>query len=167
MGDRPQEFVRRGEEGVIPNAVLVELLQAVLERGAPFWFEAPGFSMSPFIQDGDTITVAPLAGAPPRPGDVVAFLRPDSGKLVVHRVVGKRGDAFLIRGDNGGEVDDLAPAAGILGRVTGVRRDGRPVRLGLGPERRLVAFLSRRGLLQPLLRRVWPLLRPIARRLSS
>jgi hypothetical protein len=31
-----------------------------------------------------------------------------------------------------------------------VTRDGRDVRLGLGPERRLIALLSRAGWLQPL-----------------
>jgi hypothetical protein len=167
MSDQSQEFVQRSEEATIPNAALVDLLRAVLERGEPFWFEAPGFSMSPFIRDGDTITVAPLAGAPPGRGDVVAFLRPGSGKLVVHRVVGRRGGLFLVRGDNGGDEIDLAPAADILGRVTGVQRGGLPVRLGLGPERRLIAALSRRGLLQPVLRLLWPPLRPIVRRVRS
>jgi SOS-response transcriptional repressor LexA len=165
---KPQEFVQRIEDSTLPEAVLVELLRAVLERGQPFWFEAPGFSMSPFIQDGDVITVAPLSGASPGHGDVVAFLRPDSGKLVVHRVVGKREDTFLIRGDNADKADDLAPAASILGRVTEVkRRDGKRVRLGLGPERYLIALLSRWGLFRPLLLWIWPLVRPIVRRLWS
>jgi hypothetical protein len=167
MPDQPQSFVRRSENGAIPNAVLAELLRAVLERGRPFGFEAPGFSMSPFIQNCDTITLSPLAGASPRPGDVVVFLRPGSGKLVVHRVVSRQGNLFLIQGDNGGEEGDLVAASSILGRVAGVKRDGAPVRLGLGPERRIIAALSRRGLLQPALRRVWPLLRPIVRRLRS
>jgi SOS-response transcriptional repressor LexA len=161
-----QEFVRRIEDSTLSMPALVELLRAVLERGEPFRFEAPGFSMSPFIQDGDLITVAPLSGASPGRGDVVAFLRPGSGKLIVHRVVGKRGNAFLIRGDNAEESDDLVPAENVLGRVTKVERNGRRVRLGLGPERYLIAFLTRRGLLRPLLLWVWPLVRPIVRRLA-
>ena len=167
MPVKSQEFVRRIEVSTISGPVLVALLRAVLERGQPFRFEAPGFSMSPFIRDGDAITVAPLAGASPRPGDVVAFLRPDSGKLVVHRVVGKRGDAFLIiRGDNAEEGDGLVPRANVLGRVTRVERDGKRVYLGLGPERHLIAFLTRWGLLRPLLLSVWRLVRPIVRRLA-
>lgn len=167
MRDQPQEFVQHIEESAIPNAVLVELLRAVLERGQPFRFEAPGFSMSPCIRDGDAITVTPLSGASPGRGDVVAFLRPDSGKLIVHWVVGKRGDAFLIQGDNAQEGDGLVPRANVLGRVTEVKRDGKPVRLGLGPERRLIALLSRWGLFRPLLLWGWPLVRPIVRRLWS
>lgn len=162
-------YVRRAEENTLPGPVLVALLRAALERGASFHFEAPGPSMSPFIQDGDAIMVSPLAGASPGCGDVVAFLRPDSGKLVVHRVVGQQGDAFLVRGDSTAvsiAAYELVPAASILGRVTKVERNGRPVRLGLGPERRLIAVLSRWGLLQSLLRLLRPLLRLIVRRLG-
>ena len=158
---KSQEFVRRVEDSTLSMPVLVELLRAVLDRGEPFRFEAPGFSMSPFIQDSDAITVSPLSGAAPRLGDVVAFLRPDSGKLIVHRVVGKRGDAFLVRGDNAEEGDGLVPRANILGRVTRVERDGTRVYLGLGPERYLIAFLTRWGLLRLLLLSMWPLVRPI------
>jgi len=166
MSNQSQEFVPRIEDRSLSMPALVELLRAVLDRGAQFRFEAPGFSMSPFIQDGDTITVAPLAGASPRRGDMVAFLRPDSGKVVVHRVVGKQDGAFLIQGDNAEETDGPVLAASILGRVTEVKRDGSPIRLGLGPERYIIAGLSRWGLLRPLLLWGWPLVRPIVRRLS-
>jgi len=166
MRDESQEFVRHIEDSVIPNAVLVALLRAVLERSQPFRFEAPGFSMSPFIQDGDAITVSPLSVAAPRLGDVVAFIRPESGKLVVHRVVGKQDGAFLIQGDNAEETDGPVPAANVLGRVTRVERNGKKVYLGLGPERYLIALLSRWGLFRPLLLWGWPLVRPIVRRLA-
>jgi len=118
------------------------------------------------VRDGDAITVAPLSGAAPRLGDVVAFIRPESGKLVVHRVVGKQDGAFLIQGDNAEEMDGLVPAANVLGRVTRVERDGKKVYLGLGPERYLIALLSRWGLFRPLLLWGWPLVRPIVRRLA-
>jgi hypothetical protein len=157
---KPALFVRRIEEGTLSEPALVELLRAVLARGVPFRFQAPGFSMWPFIKDGDAITVAPLSGGLPGQGSVVTFLRPDTGKLVVHRVVGRRDDIFLIRGDNAEEVD-LIPAANILGRVTKVERDGKRVYLGLGPERHLIASLTRRGLFLPLALPVWRLVRPI------
>lgn len=161
---KSQEFVRRVEDSTLSMPVLVELLRAVLDRGAPFRFEAPGFSMSPFVRDGDAITVSPLSDAAPRLGDVVAFIRPETGKLVVHRVVGKRDGAFLIQGDNAEEADGPVPAANVLGRVTRVERDGKKVYLGQGPERYLIAFLTRWGLLRPLLLSVWPLVRPIVKR---
>ncbi len=71
---------------------------------------------------------------------------------------------YLIRGDNAPEGDGLVPLQDILGLVTRVERNGRRVLLGRGPERRLLAFLVRRDLLQPLLFRVRQVLRPLRRR---
>jgi hypothetical protein len=157
---KPELFVRRIEDGTISGPALRELLQAVLDRGVPFRFRATGFSMTPFVRDGDVITVAPLAGRSIGPGDVVGFVRPDTGKLVVHRVVGQKGDAFLIRGDYTGETDGPIEVANILGCVTRVEREGKTVDLGLGPERRLIAVLTRWGFFYHMLPRLWPILRP-------
>ncbi len=85
----------------LSGAVLVELVQAVLDNGSLFRFRACGRSMIPFIRDGDTLTIAPLANRPPRLGEVVAFSCPteEAVKLVVHRVVGCRRSGFVVRGD--------------------------------------------------------------------
>jgi len=160
-------FVREIEGSTLSSPALVALLRAVLDQGIPFRFRATGFSMLPFVRDGDVITLAPLAGTSPSLGDVVAFLHPDSGKLAVHRVVGKQGDSVLVRGDNTEKPDGLVPTADLLGRVTRVERDGRRVYLGLGPERCLIAFLTRRGLFLSLALPVWRLLRPIVPRRSG
>ena len=110
------------------------------------------------------ITVYPLSGTLPRYGDVVAFVRPGTSTLIVHRVVGKSDDSFLIRGDNTGYFDGLIPTANILGYVTKVERNDREAYLGLGPERFLISFLTRRGLLLPLLSPIRRLIRPIIKR---
>lgn len=165
-GRKPELFVRKGGELSLSGPALAELLRAVLDKGMPFRFRAKGFSMSPFVKDGDVITVSPLSGASPRLGDVVPCIGPETGKLFVHRVVGKRGDFCIIRGDNTPEADGLVSKANVLGRVTRVERDGKRVFLGLGPERLLIALLTRRGLLLPLLRPMWRLVRPVVRRSS-
>jgi hypothetical protein len=126
-------------------------MRAVLARGVPFRFRARGWSMAPFIRDGDVITVSPLRHTLPGVGEVVAFSHPRNGSLVVHRVVARRGTASLIQGDAATDgTDGLIPAESLLGRVTRVQRNGRDVRLGLGPERRAIAWLSRSALLIPL-----------------
>jgi len=64
----------------------------------------------------------------------------------VHRVVAKKGDAFFIQGDSDHNfTDGLVSTENLVGSVTHLWREGRKVRLGLGPERLLIAFLSRRG----------------------
>jgi hypothetical protein len=107
--------------------------------------------MAPFIHDGDVITVSPLPEGRPGVGEVVAFTRPEAGNLVVHRVVARLGTASLIQGDSvDGCTDGIIPPENVLGRVTRVERSGRAVWLGLGPERYVIAWLSRAGLLIPL-----------------
>jgi len=140
-------------------------MREVLARGMPFRFRAKGWSMIPFILDGDVISVSPLPRGVPGIGDVVAFMRPETEMLVVHRVIARRGGACLIQSDNSyGESDGLVPRESILGRVMRVERGGRVIRLGLGPERLMIAYLSRLGLLLPLWQRLSPLLRPFFRR---
>jgi hypothetical protein len=41
---------------------LVELARAVLAKGKSFRFHAPGLSMTPFIRDGDFVTIGPDFG---------------------------------------------------------------------------------------------------------
>lgn len=136
----------------------------MLDKGVPFRFKAKGLSMHPFIRHGDVITITPLFDNLPRYGDVVAFVPPEISTLIVHRVVGKRDGDFLIKGDNIARSDGLIPMASILGSVTKVERDGKEVYIGLGPERLLIAFLTRRGILSPLLLPVCRLARLITRR---
>jgi len=148
----------------MPNAAFAELMRAVLAKGAPFRFEAGGFSMSPFIRHGDIITVAPSPSRFRR-GDVVAFMSPETGKLTVHRVVRispRRG--CLIKGDNTPAPDGRVEKSAIIGRVIRVEHCGKRLRLGLGPERALLAFLSRIGLLPPLVWFLWHISRPFFRR---
>jgi hypothetical protein len=146
-------------ENVLELAVsgedLHQLMKAVLARGGVFHFRARGWSMTPFIRNGDTITVAPVSMEAPAVGKVVACLQPATGQLVVHRIIARQGAAYLVQGDNAaGQPDDLVAPQDILGCVTRVERDGRRVYLGLGPERRLVAYLSRSKRLGGLLRRL-------------
>jgi hypothetical protein len=115
--------------------------------------------MSPFLKNGDVVTVSPCS-VPPSIGHVVAFLHPRRGSLTIHRVIGRKKDSYLIRGDNTLEPDGYIQKKGILGIVTQVERDGKRVLLGQGPERTLIALLNREGLLFPFLLPVWKSVRP-------
>ena len=145
----------------LPSPTVQELLRAVLDRGIPCRFRALGFSMHPFIRDGDVVTVSPKPGGEIRLGDVVAFCHPGTGKLMVHRVLARQPGGYLLRGDNAPAADGLIPPEKVLGPVTRVERKGRKVRLGRGPERRLLAWLARRDLLRPLIFRAWQVLHPL------
>jgi len=142
---------RRADVVSLSGSALLELLQAVLDKEVPFRFRAKGLSMSPFIKDGDVVTVFPMSHASPRPGDVLAHLDPRTKKLVVHRVVGEEQDFFHLKGDNNIEAGDRIFKKDILGCVNKVERNGQRVYLGLGPERSVISFLSRKKILPTLL----------------
>jgi hypothetical protein len=140
-------------------------MQDVLAHGKPFRFRAKGVSMSPFIKDGDVLTVSPLPAGAPRVGAVVAFLRAGQ-RVVVHRVVGVTPGGYLMRGDGVPSEDELLPPHCVLGAITHVERSGRPVRLGTPLERQMIAVLSRSGVLNRFIRPLWVRFKALTRRLE-
>ena len=157
-------FSRKGGELSLSGAAVGQLLHAVLDKGVAFRFRVKGLSMHPFMRDEDVVTVFPLSHGCPSFGDVVAFVQPETGKLALHRVIGKRGTYCLIKGDNIGEPDGFLPKEAIMGWVTLVEREGKRVALCCGPEKSVIAFLSRTGLLTHLFFPLWRFFRPLVRR---
>jgi signal peptidase I len=151
---KPALFTKEREELSLSSQHLEKLMRGVLSKGARFRFRSKGFSMSPFIKDGDVLTIAPVQGSSPGFGDVVVFTHPHTKKLIIHRVIGRKADSYLTKGDNAPEGDGLISRAAILGRVTKVERNGKLISLGLGTDRFIIAFAILTGLL-PLLWPVW------------
>jgi signal peptidase I len=94
-----------------------------------------GTSMSPTLDEPDLLEVKPYGTAQVRPGDVVCFKSPGTGKAVVHRVVSVEGrgtgdggpkGGIRTRGDNNPADDDGVLETGdIIGRVTTAQRGAR------------------------------------------
>ena len=106
------------------NARLIELMRAGLPEGSSLKLEVSGWSMFPFIRDGDTVVVSLASGGRVRLGTVVVFVHRPTGKLLMHRVIGRRGGMYLIKGDTIFQSDGLASGQDILGMVTKVLRRG-------------------------------------------
>ncbi len=158
------------ENFYISGKDLTGLIKAVHEKGLPFRFRAGGFSMAPFVKDGDIITVIPKNTGRICCGDIVAFVHPVTERLVVHRVLSENGKDFIIRGDNTSSGDGPIPASNILGIVSRVERKGKAVSLGLGVEKRLIALLSEKSLLirlRFLAAPLWKMFRPFSKKMSS
>lgn len=139
--------VRNGDSLPLSGESLTEIMKAVLAQKKPFRFRATGLSMSPFIKDGDIVTVRPLGRKPPRTGDIVAFLYPGTGKVAVHRIVREKSGRFSLKGDNVPASDGSLPLDRILGTVSRVERAGVKVSLGGRAGAAAIASLSRSGLL--------------------
>jgi hypothetical protein len=125
------------------------LVRAVLEEGNACRYRVAGRSMWPLLRDGDLVTISRFdpdergtespAGVPRRgrlrPGDVVAFAHPHSGRIIFHRVLQARADAVRTKGDNLFRSDGWIPRECLLGIVTERRRSGRVRALARGPRR--------------------------------
>ena len=135
---RPEE-----ELSLSPEAV-ASLVAGLFAKGAVFRFRAGGYSMHPWIRNGDVLTLSPLPPNGPTVGDVAVVSVPDSGSLLAHRVIARRGDDCLIKGDHVANADGVFPVSRLLGKVSAVHRNGERIRLGLGVEKHLLAWMSRR-----------------------
>ncbi|MBN2398998.1 MAG: S26 family signal peptidase [Candidatus Aminicenantes bacterium] len=123
-----ESAVEKPDEGISLSApVIMDLIEAVHEKGASFRFQARGFSMTPAIRDGDVITVSPLGSGRPRRGDVLAFRHPLRPQLLVHRVLQARGMKYFIRGDSCPEADGWLLLENVIGIVTRVERNKKSV----------------------------------------
>ncbi|MBN2106767.1 MAG: GNAT family N-acetyltransferase, partial [Deltaproteobacteria bacterium] len=136
-------FVSRGGELRLSNFGQMQLMLGAAERGVPLRMMVRGFSMAPCIRDEDLVTIVPLKGSLARVGEVVAFIAPDTGLMIIHRVIARRGEGYVMRGDNASASDGVIAPENIIGRVTCVTRRGRPVLFGLGAEGAWIAALHR------------------------
>lgn len=76
-----------------------ETIRKVLEKGGTFTFYPRGTSMQPFVVQGrDKITLESLP-TQVKKYDVILYKR-ENGAFVLHRVVGKKEDGYVFRGDN-------------------------------------------------------------------
>lgn len=116
------------------GAELNSFLGELLEGGEPASIPARGFSMAPFIRDGDLITVVPAFRPGPdrlKLGDVVLF-RTEHDRWLIHRIIrksgrGKRG-RVVTKGDSLLRADRPIDLEQVWGRVTALTR-GRSSRL--------------------------------------
>jgi hypothetical protein len=102
------------------------LVEDLLDTGLQVRFRAGGRSMAPAVQDGDVLTVAPVAPALVAVGDVILC---DTWRgPIAHRVVAIEATAtdrrFVLRGDCSLENDRPIEATRLRGRLVAVERNG-------------------------------------------
>ena len=141
------QYVSQGGDLSLSNLGQLELLLAMVESGMALRTTARGFSMHPFIRDKDVLTISPIKDMQPSPGDVVAFTQPESGRLAIHRIIGRTDDGWLIKGDNCPDPDGEVATEKIIGRVCRVERQGKEAHLGIGKAGKLIAILNRGSIL--------------------
>jgi Peptidase S24-like len=97
------------------SGIFHELTCELIAAGAKFRFQAKGRSMLPTIADGEILYVEPTTAAAVRIADIVLFR--DARGFRAHRVVRKRKDIFVTRGDAGQESDRAIRDRQIVGKI--------------------------------------------------
>jgi signal peptidase I len=122
------------------SSIFEQLVKEITADDLSFRFQAKGKSMLPTIQDGEILHVQPEKLSKLRRGHIVMF-RNETG-LKAHRIICKRQDQFVTRGDAGLDNDGVVRGEDILGKVIAKEclRTARVVRLG-GPSARVKFFL--------------------------
>jgi hypothetical protein len=141
----------------IPNKSFAELLVSVLDTGRPFRFQASGWSMHPFIHNGDILTITPIQSNL-SVGDVVCCRSTDI-PLFVHRIIRIDDDKIQIKGDNLISDDGIFKMDNLLGKVIRIERNGRISNFSLGFFRYIIAYLSGNSLLIPFKNIIRPIYR--------
>lgn len=122
-----------------------ELSRDFLNKDVSIRFQAKGWSMRPYIQDGDIVTVSPLDDTSVKRGDVV-FYSTAENKVIVHRVIKKykrdSKTAFLIKGDATFGFPESINVQNVLGKVMEIERNGRKRRLDSRLYQMLNLFLA-------------------------
>ena len=99
---------------------IITILEEKLRDGASVTFSPDGVSMLPLIRPGkDSVTLS--GHIKPRVGDTVFYKRP-SGQFVLHRIVAKEEDAFVLLGDNQLVLEKGVKEDWVIGVVTSIWR---------------------------------------------
>ena len=116
------------------DADLLGLSKDIFSQGKSARFQAKGWSMRPFIRDGDFLVVSPIENSSIKRGDVV-FCITTENKVIVHRVIKKyKKDkdnriTMLIKGDATFSSPEKVEMQNVLGKVVEVERNGQKKRL--------------------------------------
>jgi len=100
------------------------VVQSVLKKGGTAKFKVTGSSMTPTIRNNDVLSISPYKGNNPEVGEVVALLDRANSRIIIHRIIEKRENMFLLKGDGLWRYDGLFPKEWIAGFVLGLERSG-------------------------------------------
>lgn len=103
---------------------ILPVLEEILAREGEVTFTPNGNSMRPLLHSGrDTVTLKKIDG-PLKKYDLPLY-RNSYGKFILHRVIGKNKNGYIMRGDNLLKKEYGITDADIIGKVVRITRDGK------------------------------------------
>lgn len=111
--------MRRRVGALLGGLILAAAWFALAPRavgGSVSYVITSGTSMEPRVHEGDLVLVRPRDRYVV--GQVVAYRSPTLGRVVLHRIVGRDGDRFVLKGDNNSWLDGDRPhRRALIGRL--------------------------------------------------
>ena len=107
------------------DAVKRDLTADVIRQFGEGQLKVTGTSMLPSVWPGDVITVRRRTAAALPLGQIILCYR--NNPFIAHRLIGKRDDCLITRGDSLSYEDPPFRDAEVLGEVISILRNGRPV----------------------------------------
>ena len=102
-----------------------KLMQIMKVLNKPFEICVSGNSMNPFLKEGDILTVQPIENCDD--GSILVFIH-DNEQLLVHRLLEKRDNKYVCKGDNSFRLEAVSKDK-IIGIVVSAHRNGEEVKL--------------------------------------
>jgi len=115
---------------ILPCRELMPVIRSALERGQRVRMTCNGWSMCPFIRDGDIVELQPPSGSVTL-GDIVLAQSP-AGHYVLHRVVRIEGLAYFLAGDAQRAREGPFERSALVGQAVKVLRGRRTIALERG-----------------------------------
>lgn len=134
----------------LPLDDLVAAMQDAFRRGLDFSFPPSGVSMLPTICAGRDRVRLRAVRRPLRRGDV-ALIRRSEGSYVLHRVLARRADGYILCGDNQVLPERTTRADQVLAIMVSLERNGKVIAVTSPRYRLYSAFLM--AMRRP--RRLW------------
>lgn len=125
-----------------------ELVKEFMTKGKSIKFRSKGQSMHPIIKEEDLITVSPYIRKVPVSGDIIAYINPETEKMIIHRLIKITPDTFTAKGDNCLHHDSSHDRSNILGYVSQInQKKFKSNALLSHPIKKTLIFLSSIGII--------------------
>lgn len=118
------------------------LIKSLIEKNAAVKFKVTGKSMFPSIMGKDMVTLSSYKDHRPEIGDVIGLCDSQSRQIIIHRIIGKINEHFLIKGDNLIKNDGVFPRNQIIGYVSEIERNKKRISI-TRLKNRINVFLSK------------------------
>ena len=117
------------EKVQIPNSQFFALAKQLLQEGKKIEITVKGNSMRPFLFDGETVVVTPVAVDCPLKKCDIILAETSTGQVMMHRIRKISPAGIRMKGDGNLYQSELVRPEDVMGRVAGVVRNGKTVSL--------------------------------------